>query len=667
MSDTTQQSPQEAMPAVASRNYWNSLWAIGLIILSIAYLITEVAFNTELLHVASDINANAAAIEQIELFGRALSGAGAAILLLGVLHKVTRSILILVLSAGIVWSGMFYGQKYLIDSIFIDPSSWEDRLAAKQVALLKIGLAENMVRIEGADFDPNASASPEEKTFLALIGGLVMTSPAFIEHARDQQTAIIHKIAEKTGFEKAQSLYPEYLKTGQRFERNYQRYREASKTYDKAFREAPAEADKRWADTFSKVAKGWLEYQQGMEDFYTQVYRDAPGFMKQYRRFRDARRRCRTESCLIDRDRRYAAEMVRHFGEQYRNLPTDYWCEPSAIKDIVDGVNDFLRGLSRLSTNVETCEVRDQRAMTDKLVALKHAEFEKRSGGYPFGIASKSEFTDHPNTTARIVRELREEGIQLLPDWTTKDGKGFVQAVTLHIRLKALSQWNRDVKAKIGAEVPPKLGYKQFIAHKAVQKLIQGEMGGNYVDGLDFEMSEAQFKARVIDPQTVRVIEGELNKMERDAASFADGQPLEDEGKGYIRAALVPPIALFFSLFFGLLTLAKLGYTLTAALVDNKLGRRILPRWGIVAVKGLLVVGLALALLAPPFLIENKFTQGDAFAYFMDAASQSASVPEKVFAQYAIRMQPVAHPVGQAVLERLEAVRLAEGFPDFEF
>jgi len=645
---------------------WDRGWPVALVVLSVAYLLAEFVFNAALLNAASSVDQGSNAIDRVELFGRTLSGTGFALLLVGFAYRHLRRMSLILVLGAVGWAGMFWGQKALIDYAFVDDSTWEQRLAAQEMSLLKVGLARNVVRIEGAPFDPNAGASPQERTFLALVGGLVMNSPGFLAHVRDQQDAIVGQIARRTGQDKLAEEYPRYLEAGEQFEGEYRTYAEASERYDRAVRTAGREASRRWSEVYDQLGKGWERYRAGVKRFNARLVDDFPGLSSSLKRYYEARARCRSRSCMQRLDKRYHSEMGKHFGSGAGSVSTDYWCQElrdpgveagNLIGGLVGAVSDGINALAGGHTNyaersqhrLYSCPVQNRDFMLPRMRALSEERFKRESGGYPYGIRDRLAFIDHPASARRLIDELRQEGITLPRGWTTRDAEAFKSALVRHVRTKARRRWDAEITRLAGDVVEPKLSYKRFIADDVIQERIRQRMGDQYINGLDFEMSEAEFKRRVIEPATKHAIELEVRQLTEGARDFANGKPREEEGKSYMRAVIVPPIALFFSLFFGLLTLGKTGYAMLAMVMDSRPVATRVPRQASRAIKGAVLACVMALLLLTPFFTTNKFVSSSAFGYFMATAEAESSTAERLFSQYAMRIQPLVYPAGKAL------------------
>lgn len=691
-------------------------WPWILLGLSIAYLVIEFAFNATLLQTASSLDIDPDSLYRTELFGRSVSGAGFTLLLLGILVRwefslntpLRRSFTIFLIltclapfaldfSAGYVimaaiaavggailllstratpkrgwailglilfaWTAMFAGQKILIEHFLINPSSWEERQTAQYMQLLKAGLARNLVHIEEAPLDPERLDAPEERTFIALVGALVIHTPEFLQIIKDQEEELIRRVAAAVKQDELPIRYATYKIEGERFQDLWSQYRNKSREYILQKDRADITAREEFAKLLNRLSVGWGDYQKGVERFSRSMKPRAEKLSPELTDYFKRRGECRVQSCVDRLDRDYSQKIKRFLG---KDVPWTFWCDErsaSVNEAIDDGLNRIISapfaaigrvlgqsGLGyqaperyRCNTNVSQVQVR--------LMVLHESDFQRQSNGYPLGIMSESEFIAHQNTAANVRKEMARRGINLPATWGTSDVPTFVTVTAKHIRAEADNTWKNGIRELIGGDIPPGLGYSSLVNHPRIQSHIAQAMGDSYIKGMSFEYSEREFKRHVIDHHTDRLISTYISKIRHQAREFANGGAREEEGKQYLRAVLIPPISLALSLFFVLLTSAK-SIVMLIEKTGVLLHIRLTPirRHALIAGGWVIVISM---LIFIPMQLPNKFADARAFNYFADNARANSPLMTAMM-EWTIRMQPIVYPVGEPIATSIE-------------
>lgn len=687
-------------------------WPWIILVLSTIYLMVEFVFNATLLDTASSLDLDNDALHQAELFGRSVSGAGFALLVLGVLVKLRFRLvgkwqrligagfvgiclipfslnldapyptlggvvgvsglvayfaatrpnarpapLILISTLIMAWTAMFAGQKILIERFLIEPSDWETRLTAQYMTLLKTGLSRNLIEIDGAPFDATRRDEPEERTFIALVGALVMRTPEFLQLARSQEQPIIQEITRQMGQEDIARHYARYREEGDRFQAIWRSYQEGSKAYAQTVNRAPAEAQKQYADLLNQLESDYREYQKASDRHHGKMREAAETLSSDLKRYFDQRARCKSQRCIDSADRDYSRRTTRFFGKE---VPLETWCrqrEAKAIESLEDGINTVLRApfsalgkalgndtLGYQAPNRFECDT-SVNAVAFKVTQITGDKFEIKSGGYPLGL-DRAAFFDHQVTTSRLTRELPSKGIDLPANWRVSNAKSYTRAVQTTIREKAKAKWKSDVQDILGGYVKPNLGYAKLLQQPAAQERLRDSMGEFYAKGMTLEYSEVEFQNRVLEPAVAREVKERLNILRTQGESYANGASREEEGKQFLRAVLIPPISLFLSLFFALITTGKSLVMLGAMLAERSFLQQhpgimrgfVMVSWGI-------VLG---AVMSIPLLVPNKFADAAAFRYFAEHARSTAPALTAM-TEWTIRMQPVMYPVGNRI------------------
>ncbi len=614
-------------------------WLIGA---SIAYLVLELVFNASLLDVVADPGASRFDARGVELFGRAVSGIGFALLVTAfVLRRGWRGWLFWF---ALAWAVMFFGQRWLIDKFLIEPSDWKTRQKAQYVSYLKSALGYGIVEIENLPLLKGKPERAEEKTMLALLGGLAMEESEFLDELRRHTDEIVKRVILEQSTTRFEEHYQRYQGVARKIAGAWDKYRESSARYDKAIVTRHAKAADIWAETYAKMRKsGWREYQDAVDRAHRKAgAAERKAHLAELAHWYFKEDHCRSRFCRKSRESAFRFKTKSRTGKV---IPPRYFCYKRKRGGVI-GLLNALTGdpvydgpLSSYS-----CPGDRESAIRALLLAFND-EFKKKSGGYHAFLDSPDEFMAHPATAKAIVRRSAAKGIKLPPDWTMADHAVFRKAVAEQIVRKAKARWNAESRRLLGQSMPAKLSYGQFIHHPVVQAYLKDQLGDYYVKGLSPDWNRKQFKAKVVVPLSQRLVRQAANALEKQAESLGEGRRNAVYGRDYLRAAIVPPIALALSLFFGLLTFAKVIFSLVSTTYKAREDQPLpVPvRLAVLGTLGLLIVGL-------PFVASNRYTENKAVARLVDTAKASSSPWKGWFADYTLRVEPVIYPAGNAVL-----------------
>lgn len=174
-------------------------WLWFLTITTAIYLLIEFAFNARLLDVVSTITTSKE-IENIEKYGRALSGFAVALVFWGWLIEKCRSsvtgriawvkaILVISLASLIIVPTVSSLEKRMIDQL-VERSNPETRKNSILVTMLQTLLASNKLSMDGFELPKEKLLDPDNKAFLTLYSPLVIYVPRLEKKFSNQKTNI---------------------------------------------------------------------------------------------------------------------------------------------------------------------------------------------------------------------------------------------------------------------------------------------------------------------------------------------------------------------------------------------------------------------------------------------------------------------------------------------
>lgn len=205
-----------------------------------------------------------------------------------------------------------------------------------------------------------------------------------------------------------------------------------------------------------------------------------------------------------------------------------------------------------------------------------------------------------------VVKKVRSK-IPVSQQWDPSDQAAFREAVATQMRKKF-----GDGSIVVGGQkVQPGLDFTRFFSHPAIQKEMRNQLKVPESIALQSSYASAtDFSQRLFNPLVMDAAQKELHRYEDPEAAYADGGKNQKVGLDSARAAIVPPVALFFSLVGAIGHTAKFCYLIVSVFTLSipALGRKLKHVWAVpVTVLVLLWGALTIS--------NNAVTQSRLFAY----------------------------------------------------
>lgn len=248
----------------------------------------------------------------------------------------------------------------------------------------------------------------------------------------------------------------------------------------------------------------------------------------------------------------------------------------------------------------------------------------------------------------RYWQRIRDEvrfgaGINVPSNWNPNDRYAFYRAVEDKIIKEANARFTQEMERRIngGQYVKPNLNFLEFASSSAVQEKWRSLLHLPPSVRLRPDIPNPDiFNKEVYEP-AVQSISMELLKIyDAPVHDFADGQPLEHFGKDGMRAVIVPPIALMFSIVGALVHIFKLGSNLIFLVSARKfLGRMVMG--SILITSNVYVFIVDNAVVTQPLYLTLHRQVITHFGFFGPVVAGAA--------EWTIRVQPFAYPVNEWV------------------
>lgn len=656
-------------------------WRLLLLLLATLYLLPEAIFNAQLVSLVGLGTPSTEDLEHLEIYGRAVSGVGVALLLADFLPKamvakVGRGVMSLIALVCLVWPVVFYGQKYAIEKTLIEPSSAQQRQFAVYSAALRDALAINSIKVNDLNYDTNQLHSSENLTFLALFGGLLYGDAALSDNLEQDKRKIIASFVQKKAYQDFDKHYDEYSQLYDELVGKYKTYASGSKKYNQTLAEIDQREQGYWQQVEQQINDGWGKYQQAQKAHIAKASARAQkygpkiyGYHKQVancsERYKKSSQKDRRNRCYERAGADYRSAILKA-GIGY--IEPDYWLIVEDISATENAASSLLMGF--LTGGVYTAlqaaslatggdgGIKDKRyKYTDdpdhyQLRFLQHPKFAQlfvTDTGYEFGIDNLITFRAHQTTAKKLRTHFAAKGLTLSSHWRINERAQFAQAVADKVTHEANSQWRNEM-AKHGLSLAPNLSWVAFQLHPQIQAKIAERMGDLYVNNIRADWNKKSFKEQVLDPNIEKRTNRYLAMLNSAEGKFVDGGEYAEYGKQALRSVIIPPISMSLSLFLICLTFSKLPLKLWQLIKPVDTTRKKHPS----ALLQKLIMP-AIILIAPVLFISNSFTKDEQSPvnYFLTKVEESSNPVFSYAIRWTLHAQPVLHPLGLAFEETL--------------
>lgn len=649
-------------------------WRALLLILATLYLIPEAIFNSQLVSLVGLGTPDAKDLEHLEIYGRAVSGVGVALLLADFLPKSMvakfgRGLISLLALVCLVWPVVFYGQKYVIEKTLIEPSTAEQRQFATYSAALRDALAMNTIKVNGLDYDSADLKSSENLTFLALFGGLLYSDAALSDNIEQDKRKIIAAFVQKKAYQDFDKHYDDYSQLYDELVEKYKSYAQGSKRYNHTLATINEREQSYWQQVEQEINDGWGKYQKAQkahiakasaraQKYGPKIYDYHKQINKCSDRYDKSSEKERRNRCYERANADYRSDILKA-GLGY--IEPDYWLIVEDISMTENAASSILMGV--LTGGVYTAlqaaslatggdgGIKDKRyKYTDdpdhyQVRFLQHPNFHsmfEKETGYPFTINNLMVFRGHETTAKKLRSHFKSKNLALPDNWTITQRATFAAAVHTKVTAQANAKWRQEM-AKRGLSLDPNLSWGQFQLHPQIQEKIADRMGELYVNNIRADWNKKSFKEHVLDPNIAKRTDKYMAMLNSSEGKFADGGEFAQYGKQALRSVIIPPISMSLSLFLICLTFSKLPLKLWRLIKPAQSDRG----FSVLSMLQKLIMP-AIILIVPVLFIQNSFTKDEQSPvnYFLDKVNESSNPVFSFAIRWTLHAQPLLHPLG---------------------
>lgn len=179
---------------------------------------------------------------------------------------------------------------------------------------------------------------------------------------------------------------------------------------------------------------------------------------------------------------------------------------------------------------------------------------------------NKQPFTEQsvtPAQRASVIRRLHNRGLHVPDNWNLYDRAGFNAALPSG---QGQAKFRSEMDALMGhpTTIPPGLTWAQFGHHPDMQGYVRTKLQASMPkielgpQQISLDATIEEFKISFFHPQIKKMVEKEVAHIKQLSSSYGLGLPNYEFGRQSMRAVIVPPLALSFSLFFSLCNMAGL-------------------------------------------------------------------------------------------------------------
>lgn len=296
-----------------------------------------------------------------------------------------------------------------------------------------------------------------------------------------------------------------------------------------------------------------------------------------------------------------------------------------SVKHIRDSFNSYAAGVNQMGKALDAIP-------SDQADAWRRYVEDLQKKGY------RPE-TVPPMGYGRVREAVRKQGVPVPNDWRPSDHATFDRAVRDRVEGDARRRYRASVEEQFGAgaQLPDDLQWDAFVQHPLVQHKWQQGLDLPSSIRLTPNLGVEEYTRLAYQPRIDREVEARVTKYQAPPADFDQGGRNEKLGKDAMRALLVPPIALGFSLVGAMVHIFKFG-AYSARFVSSR------KRLNMAIIGGVLVATALSAFLAP-----NAITTSRVYRYVeAQTTSTLGTVPAHAFT-WVLQAQPFAYPANEAV------------------
>lgn len=238
----------------------------------------------------------------------------------------------------------------------------------------------------------------------------------------------------------------------------------------------------------------------------------------------------------------------------------------------------------------------------------------------------------------RIRKNVRSRGVPVPDSWDCWERRTFVLAARNKGHMDARARYVSQSERTAGFVLPDDLpDFEAFLADANVQGRWRKEIG--LTRALPLRLMDLQELERSVYQVILHDnVEEGVRKLEAGVKDFEQGGRYYQDGERAIRSLIIPPLALFFSLFGAVTHFIKSFITI---------GMLLFPGIGVLAKAMAVVFGLTAA--STTFLVPNRITASPAFGRIISVAQDGIGAVPLTTIRWIVHTQPLVYPFNNRV------------------
>ena len=506
----------------------------------------------------------------------------------------------------IVWPTVFLGQKLLIEQALIEHTTWEQRVNARYVLMLRSILEDCTINLDDLALCDAENEQDSVKSARIILGSMWMLSPERIrKDMEENKDKMVQSVAARGMWFSPRVNYDAYVKQveverekiqKQMSRTYYAPYKEASDKYFDAIKQEvlQRQSAKASAEIEREIERGWAQYNRGVREYKQQL--SASGY-----------------------------DMLQRLAPHKERLRQ--FCATRNCPPLLTG---------------------KERGLVAEAASDAERQFIQRSGGYTPDIETRAEFMAAYPTQVRLRERVQNYLNQHLPysglvlpiNWRYEK-EAFEKTVETLVKQEVDRQWT--LKAPKG--MPPGLSESEFFEATGMPPLPTLEK---------LVMTPDVFFKKAILPKYREILDRMLGTIENEKELYANGQSLSEKGKDYARAVFIPAIALIISLCVVILTMFRWWNIMARSLIAYLMRHHKLSAKLRMPVQVAMALAFVAAIVIVPRFMPNPYA-GATYERYRDEAVASAPVTAYLL-DWAIHTQPAVYRLGmpiRVVLDRI--------------
>ncbi|KOY38015.1 hypothetical protein [Vibrio parahaemolyticus] len=576
-------------------------WIRFLIVFELLYILSEFALNAAILNAGGGLVVTQHGIDNLEKYGRLLSGVGLALLVFGFLgtkYSFRRRVFNFILTLVVCIPLMHKAQSLLIDDLIVGNATAETKSRAELFVTYKEGLISGDFGLgKEVPINRDNPTSAEELALFSMYSLMMFDSTRTEGLLTQDLNSWVSDIVRIRNSMKTDLLYDGYLQVSKEVDSQWKKYSSGQKELD---------ANAQWENIYSKSAKEYANYKHKRDVEFPEYVETQIRKNNIHDLLYDQYEKAFSNGCGTN-CRRKALGKVEAIMEKATGSKSNWqkWCDGNKCPG-------------------------DEKFLAKQAVPLMDGMFSYMSGLNP-DINSVSEFMNEPTVAMSIRSELADKGVHL-PYGMTMNKANFIR------------EFDKATGSASGVKTKT-----QFVALNEVQSGFKKLLGNAYSGSVPLGLSKAQFERKYVNGNLAAEVRSEVSKLKNSKRDFAPGGSRVEEGNGYLKMIIVPPIALFFSLFFSLFALARLPLRLLE-ISQIKNG----ANWKVKLKQYMTMLDLIVILSYPVLRSNSKFTSSSVIERFELMRGEKLEIQQVLGYKWLLGVEPVIYPIGMKLLNTFD-------------